>query len=58
MDTDPAARHDDAETLLLAAASDEVRRALADPAAGAALAEWAARHLVPDCLLTADELAL
>ena len=57
---------DRAEDLLLKAARaygvqvrrDDVQRAIGDATQGPALAEWATTHLVSDCLLTADELAL
>lgn len=55
-----------AETLLLKAARayglqvrrEHVQSAMHDPVHGAAFAEWALNHLILDCLLSADELAL
>ncbi|KAF4511480.1 hypothetical protein G6O67_003273 [Ophiocordyceps sinensis] len=55
-----------AETLLLKAARayglqvrrEHVQSAMHDPVHGAAFAEWALNHLISDCLLSADELAL
>ncbi|KAM4057154.1 hypothetical protein HRG_003998 [Hirsutella rhossiliensis] len=62
---DPATR-DHAETLLLKAARaygfqvrrEEVQSAIDDPHHGTAFAEWATKHLISDCLLSVDELAL
>lgn len=54
----------EAETLLLNAvrshnvqvSSSDIKRALEDPTQGQSLIDWARKHLLPDNLLTVDEL--
>lgn len=61
-----AVTRDHAETLLLKAARaygvqvrrEEVQTAIYDPEHGTTFAEWANKHLIADCLLSRDELAL
>ncbi|KJZ74913.1 hypothetical protein HIM_05644 [Hirsutella minnesotensis 3608] len=49
---------DAARTFGLQVTPEQVQAALDDPDHGIAFAEWATKHLVPDCLLSQNELEL
>ncbi len=49
---------DVADTYGIKVTPEQVQSALDDPDHGIAFAEWAAKHLVPECLLSQTELEL